>query len=275
MGSTAKNTGNSTYDLSNVRGKVMGDEYACSVIQTTDNGYLISGYTNSFGSGDFDIWLIKTNGTGDTMWTKSFGGSDLEFCRSIQQTSDYGYIIGGVTQSFGAGSDDIYVIKLDEYGNKQWDRTYGYQGQEWGSIQQSSDGGYMIISWSTSFGGEENVNDIYLVKTDYKGDTIWTRSYDNYAWDNPVSFIQIPDDYYVAVGHAERFNESDDDVYLIKFDEFGNLIWDKTIGGPAWEWGMAIALTTDGGYIIAGVTNSFSAGSYDCYLIKTEPDVEK
>jgi len=251
-----------------------GDEFACSITKTVDNGYLIAGQTNSFGSGGDDIWVIKINNNCDTVWTKTFGGTDKEFCRSIQQTSDGGYIIGGVTRSFGAGSDDIYVIKIDENGNKLWDRTYGEWWQEWGSVQQTSDGGYMIIGFSNSFGGDENVNDIYLIRIDDGGDTAWTKVYDNYAWDNPMKFLQTPDDYFIAVGFAGRFNDPNNDVYLMKFDKLGNLVWDRTFGGSGWEWGMAVMSTSDGGYIIAGCTDSFGAGSGDCYLIKTEPDVE-
>ena len=194
-----------------------GYDHASSVQQTSDGGYIIVGTTHSFGAGDLDIFLIKTDANGDRIWAKTYGGTDRDEGYSVQQTSDGGYILAGLTESFGVGGGDIFLIKTDANGNVQWAKTYG--GAYWdfaSSVQQTSDGGYIIAGTTRSFG---------------------------------------------AGGY---------DILLIKTDANGNIIWAKTYGGASDEGASSVQQTSDGGYIVAGYTWSFSAGSSDIFLIKTD-----
>jgi hypothetical protein len=244
-------------------------EHGRSVQQTSDEGYIIAGWTYPFGAGDVDVYLIKTDASGDTIWTRTYGGSDADVARSVQQTSDGGYIIAGLTNSFGAGNDDVYLIKTDASGDTIWTRTYGGSGDDEGnSVCETSDGGYIIAGKTESFGAGRN--DVYLIKTDVSGDTIWTRTYGGSDWDWGYSVQQTSDGGYIIAGWTYPFGAGSWDVYLIKTDASGDTIWTRTYGGSDWEYGYSVQQTSDGGYIIAGLTCSFGAGWTDVYLIKTD-----
>jgi len=240
-----------------------------SVQVTSDGGYIIAGRTNSFGAGYKDVYLIKTDQNGDTLWTKTYGGPDEELGFSVQQTSDGGYIIAGYTRSFGAGSADAYLIKTDDQGEILWTKTYGGTNSDVVlSVQQISDGGY-IIAGSTSSFGSGNM-DVYLIKTDENGNTIWTRTYGGEDLDSGHSVRQTSEGGYIITGSTSSYGSGVVDVYLIKTDANGDTLWTKTYGGANTDKGYSVQQTSDGGYIIVGYTNSFGAGSYDVYLIKTD-----
>jgi len=135
------------------------------VQQTTDDGYIITGITYSFDSPD--VWLIKTDSNGNKVWDRTFGGKSSEHGTSVQQTTDGGYILTGWTESFGNDFSDVWLIKTDSSGNKTWDKTFGGDSMEYGdSVQQTTDGGYIITGGTMAYGGGCN---IWLVKTDSQG----------------------------------------------------------------------------------------------------------
>jgi len=242
-----------------------------SVAQTSDGGYIVAGYTESFGAGSGDVYLVKTDSVGDTIWTRTYGGSSSDIGNSVAQTSDGGYIVAGYTYSFGAGSGDVYLVKTDAVGDTIWTRTYGGSDDDRGySIAQTSDGEYIVAGYTNSFGAGSG--DVYLVKTDTVGDTIWTRTFGGSDHDYGFSVAQTSDGGYIVAGRTYSFGAGSWDFYLVKTDAVGNTIWTRTYGGSDWDSGESVTQTTDGGYIVAGGTESFGAGYEDVYLVKTDAD---
>jgi uncharacterized delta-60 repeat protein len=243
-------------------------DWACSVQQTADGGYIVAGYTHSFGAGYSDFFLVKTNSQGDTLWTRTYGGSDYDNAYSVQQTADGGYIVAGFTDSFGAGRSDVYLVKTNSQGDTLWTRTYGGSASDgaW-SGRQTPDGGYIVAGTTYSFGAGNY--DLYVVKTNSQGDTLWTRTYGGGSGDEALSVQRTADGGYIVAGYTESFGAGLYDFYLVKTDSLGDTLWTRTYGGSSWEYAYSVQQTTDSGYVMAGYTYSFGAGWNDLYLVKT------
>jgi len=243
------------------------DEWSAQVIQTSDGGYAIVGYTATYGAGNGNVWLVKIDSKGDTLWTRTFGGPEEDWGSSIIQTSDGGYVILGRTESFGSGSTDAYLIRTDSSGNTLWTRTFGGEKDDWGhSIIKAIDGGYLLLGSTESFSQGEYMN-IWVIKTDTSGDTLWTRTFGGIDLAAGYSLIQTSDEGYVILG--DLLSVGYPDVYLIKIDIEGNLLWTNTFGGEYCDWGNSVIQTSDNGYLITGVTNFRGTGKKrDLYLAK-------
>jgi predicted secreted protein len=246
-----------------------GNDLGINVIQTIDGGYAIMGYTSSFGAGSSDFWLVKTDAAGTMQWNKTYGGTGSDMGFNVIQTDDGGYTLAGPTTSFGAGSMDIWVIKTDSTGNMLWNKTYGGTGMDYmDQMVRTVDGGYAIAGFTTSFGAVGS--DAWLVKIDMSGNAQWNKTYGGTGTDNGFHLTQTVDGGYAIIGSTSSFGAGGNDVWAIKTDASGNILGNETFGGTATDDGRSIIQTIDGGYLLAGNTNSFGAGNSDFYVVKID-----
>ena len=246
-----------------------GWDWGRFVRQTGDGGFIITGWTDSYGLGDGDLWLIKTDASGEEEWNRTYGGIDNDQGNGVQPTADGGYIITGATSSNSVGNDDLWLIKTDASGEVQWMRTFGGAGYDEGHfVQPTSDGGYIVVGSTTSSGAGES--DVWLIKLLSQGRMAWSRTFGGPQWDWGNAVYEALDGGYVIVGTTLSFGAGGSDVWLIKTDADGNEEWNRTFGGHDLDFGLSVEPTTDGGFIIAGRTYSFGAGNSDLWLIKTD-----
>jgi len=244
-------------------------DVARSVQKTGDGGYIVAGWTMSFGAGLTDFWLIKVDSNGTMQWNQTFGGIANDQAYSVQQTSDEGYIIVGSTESYGAGLSDFWLVKTDAEGVTQWGKTYGgiYDDVAF-CVRQTIDGGYIITGYTDSFGA--GFSDFWLVKTDTNGTMQWSQTFGGTGFDRASSVVQTSDGGYMIVGETDSFGAGNFDFWLVGTDSVGTTLWSRTYGGASYDVARSVEQTIDGGYIIGGWTNSFGTGGSDFWLIKTD-----
>lgn len=241
-----------------------------SVQQTSDGGYIACGYTESFDAGKGDCWLVKVDAYGDVDWNRTYGEAKLDSAKSVQQTSDGGYILAGQSEA-GLLDDDFLLIKTDSYGEVEWNRTFG--GSSWDIayyVQQTSDGGYITCGYTGSFGAGEE--DYWLVKTDAFGEMEWNRTYGGVDDDKAYEVQQTSDGGYIVVGSADSFRTGifSGEIWVVKTDVFGEVEWSWLSGWPDWDFAYSVQQTSDGGYIIGGTRFSSYQTRYDFWLIKLD-----
>jgi hypothetical protein len=271
-----------------------------SIQQTIDGGYIVLGKSNSnninvtSNQGLYDCWVVKLNNTGDISWQKSFGGTGNEWMESIVQTSDGGYIAVGRTNSNDGdlsgnhGLGDAWIIKLDVSGNITWQKLLGgsdYDGLN--SIVQTSDGGFIAVGFSNSndgdLSGNHGLHDAWIIKLDVSGNITWQKLLGGSDYDNATSIIELSNGTYVIAGSSASIdgdiigNHGLKDFWIFNLDSSGNIIWSKLYGGSDFESPYGdIQMTLDGGFIVAGRTNSIDGnvignhGLGDGWIIKLD-----
>lgn len=218
--------------------------------------------------GNTDAFLLKINARGDSLCAWNYGGTQSEFLYSVQCVED-GYVCAGYTDSYGAGGHDAYLVKVDRNGVLQWGRTYGGVGyDEVYSMQCTPDGGFITAGYTDSFG--PGVSAVYVLRVDSLGDTLWTGTFGGFGHEDGSYIARTRGNCYVITGSTRAFGASTGDVYLLKIDSLGNILWSGAYGDASDELGCMVLETSDHGYIIAGqkrVNNT-----EDIYIIKTAPD---
>jgi len=224
-----------------------------SVIQTADRGFILVGYTGSFGAQMYDYYIVKTDANGDTLWTKRYGGQYRDEAYSVAQALDYGYIMSGWSSSFASGRN-IWVVRLDSLGDTLWAKLHKGQGYSWGWCVRE------LLERNTYVVSGHDGGSALLLKLNQNGDTLWARHYGNGCL---YHYQQTMDSGFIAVGDLFPSNL----LFLLKTDKDGNSVWTKTYAANAYNGGYCLRMTSDGGYIIAGYTRDTS--NYDMYVLKT------
>jgi len=265
-------------------------DYLSSVTPTPDYGFIVGGssLSNKSGSkaennnGNLDYWVWKINEKGDLMWQKNFGGAGSDFLRSVSLTKDGGFMLGGVSSSDRSfdkkedsrGLTDFWLIKQDASGSEQWQKTIGGSGQEKiQTVMQALDGGYIVggssdspISGEKTDAGMGNL-DLWIVKLDSKGVIQWQKTYGGIYIDELRSLATTTDGGYIVGGYSnspasicKSENSRSGDFWILKLDKDGSIIWEKTLGGDGDDQLQVVSQTYDGGYVVAGSSNSGSSG---------------
>lgn len=241
---------------------------------TSDGGFIMAGFTNSYGVGGNDAWLIKTDVLGNIQWQKTFGNSGDQEFEAVIQTSDGGYAAVGITDPDLNGSGqpaDFFLVKVDANGDSLYSRNIGGASGEIGnSIQETPDGGFILAGQSYSYGNVDG--DYYIVKTDSQGIVQWFKNYTNPGLQECHHIQNVPGGGFIMVGDADSLANGlgDTDVWLIRTNDLGDTLWTKTIGGTKKDGGKTVENTSDGGFIIAGITRSFGLINPNYYLVKTD-----
>ncbi len=276
-----------------------GWEEAWDIHQTKEGGYILVGRSGTpngdvtVNHGSLDYWVVKLSDTGTIEWQKSLGGSGLDIGYAVSQTSDGGYIVAGESQSSDGdvsanqGNSDYWVIKLNNVGKIEWERSYGGSALDRANdIKQTRDGGYIVFGQSASNNG--NVTgahgnyDNWAVKLNKIGDIEWQHAMGG-SGEDFAKFIQQTNEGYVTIGttssnNGDVFNNHGiDDIWVVKLTEMGEIQWQKTLGGSSGERGNCIQQTKDGGFILVGYNWSTNGDATTCngysdfWIVKLSP----
>lgn len=246
------------------------DDEGYDVVQTSDGGYLVAGGTKSYGAGLVDLWLIKTDSTGEILWEQVLGGTKNDVANSLLVLENGEGLVVGTTASYGAGSNDVWLVKTSVEGEILWNITIGGTGFDNGrEILQSSDSGYLIVGETSSYG--LGWNDVWLVKVDPDGAVSWNKTYGGSMNDVGKSVRETGDGYIIA-GTSESFGDNLLEGYVIKVDSDGELVWEETYGGASDDYLESIAIFPDTGYLGVGYTLSTGTGESDVWLFSISLD---
>jgi len=256
-------------------------DIAYSIQQTSDGGYIVAGSNESFNADPYDrwadFWVLKLTSSGDIEWQKTYGGAYGDTAYSIQQTNDGGYIVAGELMSTGVGHlTALWILKLSPGGGIEWQHKYSRSGWDLAhSIQQTSDGGYIVAGYTASSG--TGGGGLWILKLYSTGDIEWQCSYGAKQLNGASSIQQTTDGGYIVAGYtATSSGPGERDVWILKLSSEGDIEWQKTYGGDNDDGTSSIQQTSEGGYIVVGFTVSFGAGGSDIWVLKLSPtgDIE-
>ena len=274
-----------------------GNDYARSIQQISDGGFILTGYTNSNNgdvsgnNGYYDAWVVKLNSSGDILWQKCLGGTYDDYARSIQQTSDTGFILAGYTFSNDGdvsgnhGFSDAWVVKLNSSGDIIWQKCFGGTNEDYAySIQQTSDSGFIVAGYTFSNDGDvsgyHGYFDYWVVKLNSSGDIEWQKCLGGTYYDYAYSIQQTSNGGFIVAGSTNSNNGDVSgyhgyfDYWVVKLNSSGDIEWQKCLGGTNNDYANSIQQTSDGGFIVAGFTVSNDGdvsgnhGASDAWVVK-------
>jgi predicted secreted protein len=229
-----------------------GSDACNAILPTSDRGCIMVGQTNSFGAGGTDVWLVSAASNGDSLWSRTYGGPDDDYCAAIVPASDGGYYLAGTTESFGLGLRDFWLMKTNANGDSLWSDYYGGSGDDWCfSAQRTADGGLILAGYTNSFGTGHT--DVWLVKTDENGVHQWNRTYNGRTpedFDGAFCVQQTTDGGYIMTGSSFYAPGQHSDIMVLRVNANGDSLWSLFYGGAGMDVGHAVQQTSDGGFLV-------------------------
>ncbi len=277
-----------------------GADIAESVIETSDGGFIVAGYTYSSdddiggdNNGGADFWIVKMNQNGDDVWERNFGGTDNEFGESVREAADGGFVIvGSALSSDGdvgnnSGEEDMWVIKVSNDGDLEWESNFGGSAEDRANeLFITSDDEIYISGFSESADGDvgnnSGLSDFWVVKLDNSGDLIWENNYGGTDQDIARSIDQTTDGGFVITGRSSSSdgdvgsNEGNWDYWILKIDDEGEVNWETNLGGTKKDNAWAVRQSADGTYVVAGSARSEDGdvggnkGGQDFWIVKLQ-----
>ncbi len=247
------------------------DDLANSVQQTSDGGYIVVGMTVTPTTGS-EVLVMKLTSSGVLTWAASAGGAPFpDEANSVYETSDGGFIVAGKTFSYGEGLYDVYLLKYNDLGSLLWSSTVGASQSETAQqIRETSDGGFILVGSTMSFGAGNE--DVLLQKYDAAATLMWTKTTGGSGNDSGHAVHETSDGGFILTGKTASYGAGNEDVFLVKYDSSGGLIWARTAGGSNDDYAYAVQETSDNGYVLVGRTDSYGVANGDIFMIKTDSD---
>lgn len=278
-----------------------GSDLARKVLQSSDGGYVVAGSTSSNdvdvsgNHGDYDFWMVKLTSAGSVQWQKCYGGSDYDDFGAVRNTADGGYIMAGGSSSNDGdlsnnhGGSDFWLVKTDANGAIQWQKNYGGPDYEKAAdVRVCQDGGYIMAGFSESNSGDVTGNhgdyDVWVVKTDASGNLQWQKSLGGSSYDAANSLLALNDGSFIVCGYTDSNdgdasgNHGDDDVWIVKLDASGNIVWTRCVGGTTSDVAADVEAVGDSSYLFSCYSKSDNGdvgdnyGYWDYWLLKTDLD---
>ena len=242
------------------------DDEAYSVVGTNNGGAIIVGYTESYGKGYKDVYIIYIDKDGKEIWSKAIGGKDDDFAKSISLTHD-GFYVAGATRSFGAGGFDFYLLKFDKDAKLEFKKVYGeIEDDVLNAVTTTKDGGCVVAGWTKSFGSKHS--DIDVIRYSKSGEQVWHKIYGFKSKEAANDVVAMPDGGFLVAGYTKSMGFGANDFYILELKSNGSSKWANVYGGSAKDSANAIARKPDGSYVVVGQTLSFGNGDYDFMMLE-------
>jgi len=245
-----------------------GDDAAYALTMTSDGCYALAGYTTSYGAGKKDMYIILTGKNGEYKKSTAFGGPNQDEAKSICQAENGQFLIAGSTASYGNGNFDGYLIMTDSKGDCVWSRTTGGEMNDmFNAVIPAGGGRYLAVGSSNS--GTKGFHDMYAVLVDEVGAVIWEKTYGGELMDSGYAAVSTSDGGFLIVGEKSS-KISANDIWLVRTDKDGTVLWEQLYGGARIDYASSVVAAPDGGFIIAGLTESRGNGMSDMIVFKTD-----
>lgn len=253
-----------------VVGKVPEQSMVQSVIQAKDGGYAACGYVSDETGAVVKPFMMRINGAGDTLWTRTLNIATYGIISNVKQAADGGFIATGFTMGVGGKDYDIFVVKFDANGGITWSKTYGGSASDNGAAVLEVGDGFLVFCSTQA--GSASAGDIQIMKINPAGDSLWAKAYETAPKELVHNVFVTRDGGYAIVGNISTATPSKYDLYMLRLDVAFNKLWGRSYGTAANDEGSAIRQTKDGGFIAVGYNDPGPNGKGDLYLIKTDSD---